>query len=160
MLRFPQPITPAVQDYMNAQYALFSDMSERTFQSAQKINELNIQVAQSMMEDSLRSVQQVMAAQDPYEAASIAAAQAQPAAEKFRGYQQELTNIAANAQVELVRSAESHFPNASRTAAAVADEVARNAKDQTEKTVARQKSTMDKSAAAAGVSPTGKPQST
>lgn len=159
MLRFPQQITPAIQDYLNAQYALLSDMSERTFKSVQKINELNIQVAQSMMEDSLKNAQQVMTAQDPYEAASIAAAQAQPTAEKFRGYQQELTNIAANTQVELTRSAESHVPNTSRTAAAVADEVARNAKDQTEKVVARQKSAVEKmtnkGGASGGTSQTG-----
>lgn len=149
MLRFNQSITPAVQDFMNAQYALLTDMSERTFQSVQKINELNIQVAQSVMEDSLKGVQQVMAAQDPYEAVSIAAAQAQPAAEKLRDYQQGLTNIAANTQVELTKAAEAHVPNASRTAAAVADEVARTAKDQTEQAVARQKSAMEKTASAA-----------
>lgn len=153
MLRFPQPITPAIQDFMNAQYALYSDMSERAFQSVKKINELNVQAATSVMEDSLRSVQQVMVAQDPYEAASIAAAQAQPTAEKLRNYQQELTNIAANTQAELAKTAESHVPNASRTAAAVADEVARNAKEQTEKSVARQKAAIDKTAAASKTAP-------
>lgn len=160
MLRFSQPITPAIQDYMNAQYALLSDMSQRAFQSVQRINELNIQIAQSVMEDSLKSVQQVMVAQDPYEAASIAAAQAQPAAEKLRDYQQELTNIAANTQVELAKAAESHVPHASRTAAAVADEVARNAKTQTDQAVARQKAAMDKTAPASGNAPTGKSQTT
>lgn len=150
MLRFSQPITPAVQDYMNAQVALLADMTERTFQSVQKINELNIQVAQSMLEDTLKSVQQVMTAQDPVEAVSIAASQAQPAANKLREYQQGLTSIAAGVQVELARAAESHVPNTSRTAAAVADEVARNMKDQTEQVVARQKEVMEKTARASG----------
>lgn len=146
MLRFSPPITPAINDYMNAQYQLLADMSQRAFQSVQQINELNIQVAKSVMEDSLKSVQQVIVAQDPYEAASIAAAQAQPAAEKLRDYQQELTNIAAKTQVELAKAAETHVPNASRTAAAMADEVARTAREQTDQAVARQRAAMDKAA--------------
>jgi phasin family protein len=149
MLRFSRPVTPAIQDYINAQCALLSEISKRAFQSAQKINELNIQVSTSVMEDTLKNVQQVFVAQDPYEAASILASQAQPVAEKLRDYQQKLTNIAANTQVELVKTAESHAPNASRTAAAVADEVARTAQEQTNQAVARQKAAIDKAATAA-----------
>lgn len=144
MLPFSKNVSPAFKDYMNAQYSLFTDMSERAFQSVQRINELNIQVAQSVMEDSLKGVQQVMTAQDPYEAMSIAASAAQPAADKLRDYQQGLTRIAANTQVELSRAAEHRVPETTRTAAAVADEVARTAKEQTEQAVARQKAAVDK----------------
>jgi hypothetical protein len=85
-----------------------------------------------------------MVAKDPYEAISIAASQAQPAAEKVRAYQQHLTNIAARTQVDLAKTAESHVPNTSRTAAAVADEVARKATEETEKATLRQKAAMEK----------------
>lgn len=146
MFRFSQPATPAIQDFMNAQFTLYTDISERAFHGMQKIGELNIQVAQSMMEDSLKSAQQLLTTRDPYEAASIAAAQAQPAAEKWRSYQQGLTNIAASTQADIAKVAESHVPTASRTASAVADEVARTAKDQTEQAVGRQKAALDKSA--------------
>jgi phasin family protein len=144
MLSFSQPITPAVKAHIEAQYSLFSDMSQKMFETAQKINELNIQVAKTVMEESLTNAQQVMVAKDPYEAISIAASQAQPAAEKVRAYQQHLTNIAARTQVDLAKTAESHVPNTSRTAAAVADEVARKATEETEKATLRQKAAMEK----------------
>lgn len=144
MLSFSQPITPAVRAHIEAQYALLNDMSQRVFDTAQKINELNIQVVKTVMEESLSNTQQIMVARDPYEAISIAAGQAQPAAEKIRAYQQHLTNIAARTQVDLAKTAESHVPNASRTAAAVADEVARKATEETEKVTLRQKAAMEK----------------
>lgn len=144
MLSFSQPITPAVRAHLEAQYSLFNDLSQKIFETAQKINELNIQVAKTVVEDSMTSTQQVMVAKDPYEALSIAASQAQPTAEKMRAYQQHLTNIAARTQVDLAKTAESHVPNTSRTAAAVADEVARRATEETEKATLRQKAAMER----------------
>lgn len=146
MFRFSQPATPAVQEFISAQFTLFADISDRAFHGMQKIGELNIQIAQSVMEDSLKSTQHVLLANDAYEATSIAAARAQPAAEKWRSYQQGLTNIAASTQADIAKAAESHIPTASRAASAVADEVARTAKDQTEQAVGRQKAAMDKTA--------------
>lgn len=156
MLRFSQPITPAIQDYMNAQVALLADMSGRTFHSVQKINELNFRIAQAMLKDSFKSVQQVLTAQDPVEAVSIVAAQAHPAAEKLREYQQGLTSIAAGVQVELARAAESHVPHTSRTAAAVADEVARRAAEATEQATQRQRTMYENAASAASRPDAGK----
>jgi hypothetical protein len=75
---------------------------------------------------------------------SIATAQAQPTAEKVRAYQQHLTSIAAGTQVELAKTAESHVPQTSRTAAAVADEVTQRAAEETEKSRQRQKAAMEK----------------
>lgn len=144
MLTFSQPITPAIKAHIDAQYSLIADMSQKMFETAQKINDLNMQVAKSVLEDSFSSVHQVIGARDPYEALSIAAAQAQPQAERVREYQQHLNNIAANTQVDLAKTAESHFPNTSRTAAAVADEVARTAKEETDKATSRQRAAMEK----------------
>src|ERR1700737_810149 len=110
MLPYSQTITPAFKAHMEAQFSLFTDMSGRLFNAAQKISELNIQVAQRVMEDSLANAHQGLVAQNPYEAFSISASQALPAAEKVRAYQQHLTNIAAGMQVDLVKTAESHMP--------------------------------------------------
>lgn len=143
-MSFTQPMTPASKAHLEAQYSLMSDMSQKLFDTAQKINELNIQVAKTVLEESLSNMQQVLVAKDPYEALSIAASQAQPAAEKVRAYQQHLTNIAARTQVDLAKTAESHVPNTSRTAAAMADEVARTATEETEKATLRQKAAMDR----------------
>lgn len=144
MNMFSQPVTPAVKAHMEAQFSLITDMSQRLFDTAQKINELNIQVAQTVMEESINGAQQILVARDPYEAISIASSQAQPTAEKVRAYQQHLSSIAAGTQVELAKTAESHLSETTRTATAVADEVARFASEETQKTTERQKAAMEK----------------
>lgn len=144
MFSFSREVPPALKAHIDAQYSMFSDLSQKMFDTVQKINELNIQAAKTMLEGSLSSAQQVIVAKDAYEALSVAAAQAQPSAERVREYQQHLNNIAARTQVELAKTAETHVPNTSRTAAAVADEVARKANEETEKAASRQKAAFER----------------
>jgi phasin family protein len=144
MFPFSRSVTPAVQDHMKSQFGLLSEMSQKLFDSAQKINELNMQVAKTVLDESLQSTQQVMAAQDPLEAFSIATAQVQPTAEKVRAYQQHLTSIAAGTQVEITKTAESRVPETTRTATAVADEVTRRVTEETQKATERQRAMMEK----------------
>jgi phasin family protein len=127
---------------MDAQLSMFSDMSQQLFGTMQKVNALNIQIAQTLMEDSLKGAQQVLSAQNPQEALSIAASQAQPTAERLRVYQQQISSIAASTQVDLAKSAETHVPQTSRTAAALAEEVARRASEETAKATQRQRDAM------------------
>lgn len=144
MFNFSQELTPALKAHIDAQYSMFSDLSQKMFDTAQKINELNVQTAKNMLEGSLSSAQQVIVAKDPYEALSIAAAQAQPSAERVREYQQHLNDIAARTHADLAKTAETHVPTTSRTAAAVADEVARKANEETEKAASRQKAAFER----------------
>ncbi len=144
MFPFSQSITPAVQDHMKSQFSLFTEMSQKMFDSVQKVNELNIQVAKTVMEESLQSTQQVLSARDPLEALSVVTGQVQPNTEKLRAYQQHLTNIAAGTQVELAKTAESRIPETTRTATGVVDEVARQASEETQKATERQKAAMEK----------------
>jgi phasin family protein len=129
---------------MKAQFSLFADMSKELFHTAQKINELNFQVAQTVIEEAITGTRQLLEANDPYEALSISASQAQPAAEKVRAYQQHLANIAAGTQVDLVKTAESHMSETTRTATDVVNEVAKKASEETEKVTQRQKAAMEK----------------
>ena len=142
MFSFMQSMTPAVRAHMDAQLSMFSDMSQQLFGTMQKVSSLNIQIAQTMMEDSLKGAQQVLSAQNPQEVLSIAASQAQPTAERLRAYQQQISNIAASTQADLARSAETHVPQTSRTAAALAEEVARRASEETAKVTQRQRDAM------------------
>lgn len=150
MLTFPQASTPAVKAHLDAQWLLFSDMSRKFIDATQKVGELNLQAAKAMMEESLGSAQQLMAARDPFEVVSVAVTHAKPAADKARAYQMHLTNIAAQSQVELVKTAETHVPHTARTVSAVADEIARLAAEETEKLAQRQsEATADKAPDAA-----------
>lgn len=144
MFPFSQPVTPAVQDHMKSQFSFLTDMSQKMFDTAQRINELNLQVAKAVMDESIQTTQLVLTAQDPMEALSIATGQVQPTAEKVRAYQQHLTHIAAGAQVEMTRAAESRVPEATRTATAVAEEVTRRVTEETQKATERQKAMMEK----------------
>lgn len=144
MFMLLQPFTPAVKAHLDAQLSLLNDLSEKLFHTVQQIGELHLQVAQTLLAESLANTQQALEAKDPYDALLIVAGQAQPAAERVRAFSQRLTQIAAGTQVELVKTAEDHAPETTRTAAALADEVARTASEETEKTTQRQRRAMEK----------------
>jgi phasin family protein len=144
MFNFTQNNSPAVRAHVQSQLSMFSDLTRQFFNAAQKVNELNLQVSQTLMDEALTSTQQVLSAKDPTEMLSVIAGQAQPNAEKVRAYQQHILDIAASTQIDLINAAESHIPEASRTAQDVAKEVARQAAEETEKVTQRQKSAMEK----------------
>lgn len=139
-----QAITPAVKSHIDVQLSFFTDLCKKVFDTAQKIGELNLQLAQEMVQEMTNTNQQLMAAKDPAEFASVATTQVHPTAEKLRNYQQCLSSLLANSNVELTRTAESHMPEASRTAAAVADELVRTASEETEKATQRQREALEK----------------
>ncbi len=135
MYPFSQSVTPAAKTHMEAQLSFFNDMSKSLFRTIQQYSDLNIQLAQTLLEESTTTGQQVITAHRPTEAIAAAAAHAQPTAEKLRAYQQHLSRIAADTQVDLSKVAEEHVQETSRTAKALADEVARVTSEETEKTL-------------------------
>lgn len=145
MLAFSQQeVPPAVKSHLEAQFAFMSDLSKKMFDGVQKIGQLNIQVAQTLMEETLNGAQQLIQSSSPMDYLSVTASQVQPAAEKMRAYQQHLSNITAGVQVELSRAAEQHVPETTRTAAAVAEEVVRRGAEETDKVTQRQKAAFEK----------------
>jgi phasin family protein len=133
MYPFPQSINPAVRTHVDAQTAFLNDLSKSMFKSFQQMFDLNIQLAQTMLEETTLASKHILSADRQTEMLSAAASRAQPASEKLRAYQQHIARLAADAQVELARVTEQHVQNTSRTAQALADEVARDATEQTER---------------------------
>ncbi|HEU4845900.1 MAG TPA: TIGR01841 family phasin [Burkholderiaceae bacterium] len=144
MYPFQQTVTPAARTHLEAQLSYFNDMSKSLFRTLQQYSDLNLQLAQTMLEESTMSGQQMLMACRPTELLAAAAAHAQPAAEKLRAYQQHVSRIAADTHVDLAKVAEEHVAETSRTAKALADEVARVASEETEKTMRTQQDTMRK----------------
>jgi len=138
MYPFPQNINPAVRTHVDAQTAFLNDMSKSLFKSFQQMCDLNIQLMQTMIEETALAGKQVLSADRQTELLSAATARAQPASDKLRAYQQHITRLAADAQVELARVTEQHVQNTTRTARALADEVARDATEQTERSLRAQ----------------------
>jgi phasin family protein len=133
MYPFSQSVTPAVRTHLDAQTAFMNDMSKSLFQSFQQMCNLNIQLVQTMLEETALAGQQILTADRQTEVMSAAASRAQPATEKLRAYQQHISKVAADAQVELARVTEQHVQKTTQTARQLADEVARNATEETQR---------------------------
>ena len=142
MYPFPQTIAPAVRTHIDAQTAFMNDMSKSLFSSFQQMCDLNIQLVQTMLEETTLAGKQVLSADRQSELLSAATSRTQPAADKLRAYQQHIARLAADAQVELARVTEQHVQNTTRTARALADEVARDATEQTERGLRAQQETV------------------
>jgi len=142
MYPFPQSVAPAVRTHVDAQTAFLNDMSKSLFRSFQQMCDLNIQLVQTMIEETTLASKQVLSADRQTELLSAATARAQPTSDKLRAYQQHITRLAADAQVELARVTEQHVQNTTRTARALADEVARDATEQTERGLRAQQETV------------------
>jgi phasin family protein len=133
MFPFPNAVNPAVRTHVDAQTAYLNDISKSIFRSFQQMIDLNIQLAQTMLEESTLASKQVLSVDRQSELLSAASSRAQPASDKLRAYQQHITRLAADSQVEMARVTEQHVQNTTRTARALADEVARDATEQTER---------------------------
>jgi phasin family protein len=144
MYPFSQTVTPAVRTHLDAQTAFMNDMSKSLFQSFQQMCNLNIQLVQTMLEETALAGQQILTADRQTEVLSAAASRAQPATEKLRAYQQHISRVAADAQVELARVTEEHVHNTTRTARQLADEVARNASEETQRGLQKGQDTLQR----------------
>jgi len=144
MYPFSQSVHPAVRTYLDAQTAFLNDVSKSFFQSFQQMCDLNIQLVQTMLEESTIAGQQLITADRQSEVISAAASRAQPTSEKLRAYQQHISRLAADAQVELARVTEQHVQTTTRTARALADEVARTASEETERGLRKSQETVER----------------
>ena len=142
MFPFSQSITPAAKNHVQAQIAFFNDLSRSLFQTAQQVNELTLQMAQTFLEEGAATSQAIITADKPTEVFGVTASRAQPAAERIRVYQQQLSRIAAESQTKLVRVAGDHAEETARAARELTDEVTRVTSEETERTVRRQQDTM------------------
>ncbi|MFS2003184.1 TIGR01841 family phasin [Duganella sp. CT11-25] len=144
MYPFSQIVTPAAKTHLEAQLSFYNDVSKSLFRTVQQYSDLNIQLAQTLLEESTSAGQHVITAHRPTEAIAAAASHAQPTAEKLRAYQQHLSRIAADTQVDLSKVAEEHVQETSRTAKALAEEVARVTSEETEKTLRSHQDAVEK----------------
>jgi phasin family protein len=138
MYPFPQNVTPAVRTHFDAQTAFLNDMSKSLFKSFQQVCDLNIQLMQTLIEETALAGKHVLSAERQTDVLNAAASRAQPTTDKLRAYQQHITRLAADSQVEIARVAEQHVQTTTRTARALADEVARDATEQTERNLRAQ----------------------
>lgn len=136
--------SPAIQSHFNTQMAFFTNVSQKVIDGMQKIAELNIQVAKTVLEESATNARQILSSKNQNEAFSIVAGQSQPALEKVRAYQQHVQKICADTQAEVVQSIQSFVPESTRAAEAMVKEVSQKASEQTAIATQRQQEALDK----------------
>lgn len=119
------PTLPAMRSGLDAQINFLTDFTHRTCDSLRKLNELNLQYAQQMVQDSADASRSVLSSTDPYQLAAAFAKAAHPASEHLRLYQQNLFGVLSGAQLELVRSADTFMPQVSAMAREAAQAGAR-----------------------------------
>jgi phasin family protein len=118
---------PALRSQLETQVNFLTELSQRTYDSARKVGELNMQYTQQMIEDSVNLGRELMSCSDPFQMTSTAINQLQPATEHLRNYQRQLMGVLSGVQAEFSRAAEARIPEATRQASAMADEMVRNA---------------------------------
>jgi len=140
---FTNSISPALQAHLDARLDFVTELSRKMFDTALRVNELNMHLAQELLEEATSANQRMLTARGS-EAMSAVASQVQPGTDRLRQYQQKLSHLMADANVEMNRTAETHLPEASRTAVAFADELVRKTAEETEKAAQRQREIIDK----------------
>ncbi|MDN4057433.1 TIGR01841 family phasin [Massilia sp. YIM B02769] len=127
MFAIPEQFSNATKANLESQFALMSSLTSKTFESMEKLVELNINAARATLSDSSTTARQLLAAKDPQEFFQLSAAQAQPNAEKALSYSRQLASIASGTGAEFSKAAESQIVEANRKVIALVDEVSKNA---------------------------------
>jgi phasin family protein len=144
---FPEQFSAATKANFEAQIAMLTALTNKTFESVEKIIDLNMNVAKASLEESTATAKQILSAKDPQEFFSLTAAQAQPSAEKAIAYGRHLANIASSAQAEFTKAAEEQIAETNRKVVALVEEVTKNAPAGSESAVAFVKSAIGNASA-------------
>lgn len=140
MFSTPEQFSSAAKANFEAQIALITALTNKAFESVEKLVDLNINAAKSSIEESNSAAKQLLAAKDPQEFFSLSAAQAQPNAEKALAYGRHVASIASSAQAEFTKAAEEQVAEANRKVLALIEDVSKNAPAGSENVVAMVKS--------------------
>jgi len=127
MFAIPEQFSNATKANLETQFALFSSLTTKTFESVEKLVDLNISTARASLESSSNVARQLLSAKDPQEFFSMTASQAQPTAENALAYSRQLASIATSTGAEFSKAAEGQIVEANRKVISLVDEVSKNA---------------------------------
>jgi len=123
MYPFSQSVNPAVRSHIEAQSAYLNELSQTVLCAFQQVFQLNMQLGQTLLAEAGGTAQRMLGAERPADPLSAAALRAQPATDKLRSYQQQVSQLAASTQADLTRVSEQHVQETSRSARELASEV-------------------------------------
>lgn len=140
MFTIPEQFSAASKANFEAQLALLTALTNKTFEGVEKVIDLNLNVAKASLEESNAAAKQFLSAKDAQEWLSLVAAQAQPNAEKALAYGRHLANIASAVQAEFSKATEEQIAETSRKVLDLVEEVTKNAPAGSENAIALVKS--------------------
>jgi len=140
MFTIPEQFSNVAKANIESQLAIFTALTNKAFESMEKVVDLNLNVAKASLEDTSIAAKQLLSAKDPQEFFSLTAAQAQPTAAKAIAYGRHLAGIATSAQAELTRAAEDQIAETGRKVSALVEDVSKNAPAGSENVIAIRKS--------------------
>lgn len=144
MFTYSPSNNPVVRSHMDSQFAYFNDLNLALAGSFQAVCEANLKLGQTMIEETMNAGRRMLSSERAVDVMGAAAAYAQPATDKLRAYQQHLSRLAAEVQVELTRVNQQHGPETARTAHALADEVTRVATEESARSMQQQEDVLKK----------------
>ncbi|MBV6321368.1 MULTISPECIES: phasin family protein [Duganella] len=140
MFSIPEQFSNATKANFEAQFAIFSALTNKAFEGVEKFVDLNLTAAKASLEESSITTKQLLSAKDPQEFFSLASAQAQPNAEKTIAYGRHLATIASSTGAEFSKAAETQIAETNRKVISLVEEVSKNAPAGSENAVAILKS--------------------
>ena len=148
MFSYQDQFSAATKVNLQAHLDLINNLTAKAFEGVEKIVELNLSATKATLEEATAAAKQLAAAKDPQELLSLAAAQAQPGAEKATAYSRHLAGIVSSTQAEFTKAAEAQISETSRKLSALIDEISKNAPPGSEQAVSILKATLTNANAA------------
>ena len=136
MFSIPEQFSNATKANFEAQFAIFSALTNKAFEGVEKFVDLNLTAAKASLEESSNTAKQLLSAKDPQEFFALASAQAQPTAEKTMAYSRHLATIATSTGAEFSKAAETQIAETNRKVISLVEEVSKNAPAGSENAVA------------------------
>lgn len=127
MFPIQDQISVTTRSTIEAQLAMLTSLTDKTFESIEKLVNLNINAVKATLAESNAATKQLLIAKDPQEFFSLSAAQAQPAVEKALAYGRHLATIASSTQAEFAQAAEAQLMDMNRKVSKLIDAAAKNA---------------------------------
>ncbi|MFC5431742.1 phasin family protein [Paraburkholderia denitrificans] len=123
-----------------ANLEVFFGLSNKAFEGAAKLAELNLQTARAAFAQSQEHAHAALSAKDPQGFFALQAGFAQPAVEKALEYGRAVYDIVSATQSEITRAAEAQLAQQQRAVQALVEDAAKNAPAGSESAVAAIKS--------------------
>jgi hypothetical protein len=125
MYTFSPSFTPALRGHIGAQLSFADDLSRSMLSSFEKLCNLNMQAIRALVETASTTRPQLWSDMQA-NLAAIPAIATKPAIEKIHAYQQNVSRLAVDAQIEMAQVMQEHSTITPLTARTLSDEMVRS----------------------------------